>query len=70
MKIDKFDVWMNDHWINVDGIGQIGLYLPDEKAIGLDYSMKWIVGTNERIPCSDDLNEIRDKIVELFNSSK
>lgn len=64
-QITKDQVWMSDHWINVNGIGRIGLYVMDKKAILLDYSMKWIVGSNTEIPCAED--EVKTKIVELFN---
>ena len=64
-KITKDMVWIYDNWINVDGVGRIGLYYIDKKAIGLDYSMKWIVGSNEEIPCTR--TEIKNKILELFN---
>ena len=67
MKITRNQIWIHDNWINVDGVGRIGLYLTDKKAIGLDYSMKWIVRTNEEIPCRNDANQIKDKIMELFN---
>ena len=63
ISIDK--IWMDDGWIHVDGVGTIGRYLKDVKAIGLDWSMLLIVGTNDRIPC--DESEIKDKIIELFN---
>jgi hypothetical protein len=66
-KITRDMIWIHNNWINVDGVGRIGLYFKDKKAIGLDYSMKWIVGNNEEIPCSNDDNQIKDKIMELFN---
>lgn len=64
-QITKEQVHVYDNWIEVDGLGTIGRYLIDKKAIGLDYSMKWIVGSNDEIPCTFD--EIKTKIVELFN---
>jgi hypothetical protein len=67
-KVTEKDIWIYDNWINVDGVGRIGLYLPSENSIGLDWSMKFIVGTNEKIPCS--YSEIKTKIVELFNPKK
>jgi len=67
-KITEKDISIYDNWINVDGVGRIGLYLPSEKSIGLDWSMKFIVGTNEKIPCN--YSEIKTKIVELFNPKK
>ena len=63
--VTKDKIWTHDHWINVDGVGRIGLYAIDKKAILLDYSMKWIVGSNEEIPCKE--YEIKDKIMDLFN---
>lgn len=65
-KVTKKDIWIHDGWINVDGVGRIGMYLHDKKAIGLDWSMKFIVGTNENIPCDYDENEIKTKVLELF----
>jgi len=65
-KITEKDIWIYDNWINVNGVGRIGLYLPSEKAIGLDWSMKFIVGTNEKIPCSYNEREIKNKIIKLF----
>jgi hypothetical protein len=58
------DIFIHDSWIYVDGIGRIGMYLKDKKAIGLDWSMKLIVGSNDEIPCTQ--TEIKDKIYELF----
>ena len=66
-KITRDQIWIHDNWITVDGVGRIGLYQIFDKTIGLDYSMKWIVGSNEPIPCSHEHNEIKDKIMELFN---
>ena len=63
--ISKDKIWVRDNWIHVDGVGRIGLYAKDKHAILLDYSMKWIVGSNEEIPCRED--EIKDKILKLFN---
>jgi hypothetical protein len=57
-------IHIEDNWIRVEEIGRIGLYSPSKKSILLDYSMKWIVGTNENIPCNT--SEIKAKIVELF----
>lgn len=68
-KIVEKDIWIYDGWINVDGVGRIGMYLYDEKAIGLDWSMKFIVGTNEKIPCNVDEREIKNKIIQLFKES-
>lgn len=53
-------------WIEVKGVGRIGMWAWDKKAIILDYSMKWIVGSNEEIPCSK--SEIADKVLRLFNN--
>jgi hypothetical protein len=64
-QVTKDQVFIHDNWIYVEGIGKIGLYHTDKKAIGLDYSLKWIVGSNSEIPCAYD--QIKDKIVELFN---
>ena len=64
-QVTKDQIWVHENWISVDGLGTIGRYLQDKKAIGLDYSMKWIVGSNDEIPCTHD--QIKDKIVELFN---
>lgn len=66
-KISRDQIWIHNNWINVDGIGRIGLYYIDKKTIGLDYSMKWIVGSNDEIPCRNDATQIKDKIMELFN---
>jgi hypothetical protein len=66
--VTKDKIWIHDHWISVDGVGRIGLYATDKKAILLDYSMKWIIGSNEEIPCKE--HEIKDKIIELFNNPK
>jgi len=63
--ISKDKITINDGWIHVDGVGNIGRYLKDVKSIGLDWSMILIVGTNERIPCEE--SEIKNKIMELFN---
>lgn len=68
MEILRENVHINDGWIEVDGIGTIGRYLKDIQSIGLDYSMLWIVGTNDRIKCS--YSKIKDEIVELFNKNK
>ena len=65
-KITEKDIWIHDGWINVDGVGRIGMYLKNEQAIGLDWSMKFIVGTNERISCDYDEREIKNKIIKLF----
>lgn len=62
MKEDE--IWIDDNWISVDNIGRIGLYSRDKQAILLDYSTKWIVGTNENIPCN--ITEVKQKIIELF----
>ena len=62
------NIWIHDGWINVDGIGRIGRYLKDVQTIGLDYSMKWIVGTNERIPCKE--SEIKEKVITLFKDER
>jgi len=67
MIIDKSKIFIQDNWIHVDGVGQIGLYSPFDKAILLDYSMKWIVGTNERISCTP--SEIIDKVINLFKKN-
>ena len=64
-KVEKKDIYVHDNWIHVDGIGRIGRYLVDKKAIGLDWSMKLIVGSNDEIPCTQ--TEIVDKIYNLFN---
>ena len=64
-KVKKEDIFVHDSWIYVDGLGKIGMYLKDRKAIGLDWSMKLIVGSNDEIPCTQ--TEIVDKIYELFN---
>ena len=66
--ITKDRICINDQWIVVSGLGRIGMYAPDKKAILLDYSMKWIVGSNDEIPCKE--YEIKDKIIELFNKTK
>lgn len=62
------DVYLNDNWIHVDGIGRIGLYAPDKKAILLDYGMKMIIGNNNEIPCNK--SEAVAKVVELFKDYK
>lgn len=56
---------VDDNWIHVVGIGRVGLYSSSDKAILLDYSMKWIVGANERIPVNSP-SEIKEKILQLF----
>jgi len=66
--ITSYDVTVDRGWISVTTIGRIGLYKQDIKAIGLDYSMKWIAGSNDDIPCRYD--QIKDKIVELINNSE
>lgn len=68
MNLTKDKVYVHDGWIHVEGVGRIGLYSSYDKAILLDYSMKFIVGTNERILC--DRLEVVDKIVELFNKKE
>ena len=65
--IQDKDIWIHDNWIHIDGVGQIALYSPSEKAILLDYSMKWIIDSNERIYCANDQQEIKTKIKHLFN---
>ena len=55
---------LHDDWIHVKGLGKIGMYSKYDGAILLDYSMKWIIGTNERIICKE--YEVFDKIKELF----
>ena len=60
------DIDVYEGWILVKGIGKIGLYSPSTQCILLDYSMKWMVGTNVRIPCKHD--EIVSKILHLFNT--
>ena len=64
-KVEKEDIYLHDGWIHVDRVGRVGMYFRSEHTIALDYSMKWIVGTNDRIPCRED--EVKDKIYELFN---
>jgi hypothetical protein len=54
---------INSNSIEVVGLGRIGMFSPYDQAILLDYSMKWIVGTNDKIPCS---SQIKDKICDLF----
>jgi hypothetical protein len=61
--------------VYVKDVGRIGMYLPDKNVIGLDYSMKWIVGSNERIPCVNSRwdqyaleEEVKEKNVDLFRS--
>jgi hypothetical protein len=50
MKIIKeSDITYHNGWISIKSIGTIGIYGKPEKAILLDYSMKWIVGTNSAI---------------------
>ena len=61
----KDKITIDDGWIHINGVGNIGRYLKDIKSIGLDWSMLLIIGTNERIPCEEF--EIKDKIMELFN---
>ena len=63
--IYKDDIWIEDGWINVNGVGCIGRYLKDLKEIHFDWSMLLIIGTNKSIPCQE--YEIKDKILELFN---
>ena len=65
MTIDK--IWIVDNWINVDGLGRIGMYSTFDNSILLDYSMKFIVGNNDRIPCSNNHSDIKNKIMGLFN---
>lgn len=64
--IDKKDISIIDSWIHVRNIGRIGLYSPSRKEILLDYSMKWIIGTNKSISCK--YSEIENKIIELFQN--
>ncbi len=64
MEIFEKNIWINNNWICIDGLGKVGLYSVYDKAILLDYSMKWIVGTNDRIPC--ERYEIKSKILNLF----
>lgn len=68
LKITADDIFVIDSWISVNKIGIIGLYKAYDKAIGLDYSMKYIVGTNADIPC--ERYEIIDKVLELINNQK
>ena len=60
------DIEIFDNWIRIEKIGRIGLYSPSRKSILLDYSLKWIIGTNEDIPCN--YKEIKVKILELFKN--
>lgn len=60
----KTRIGIDDGFIRVDGIGRIGMYSSFDKAILLDFSMKYIVGINERIPC--ERSEIKNKICDLF----
>jgi len=57
-----------DNWISINGVGRIGLYSPMDRAILLDYSMLFIVGTNENIPCENDHSKIKQKILNLFEA--
>lgn len=62
----KEDISIIDNWIAIKDVGKIGMYSPSKKAILLDYSLKWLIGTNEDIIC--EYKEIRDKIFSLFNN--
>jgi hypothetical protein len=65
---DNLNVIINNGWISVEGLGRIGMYSNYDQCILLDYSMKWIVGTNERIYCS--IGQVESKIKELFKNEK
>lgn len=67
MKITPEMIWINNGWVNVDGVGRIGLYWAFERKLCLDYSMKWIVGNNESIICNE--SEIKQHIIKLFNNA-
>lgn len=71
--LKKEDVTFNGTWVHVKDVGNIGMYLPNRQEIGLDYSMQWIVGSNEPIPCVGSKwdhyaleEEIKGKVVALF----
>lgn len=75
-RLKKEDVTFCDTWIHVKDVGTIGMYKRDKHAIGLDYSMKWIVGTNESIPCTASKwdqyalqEEVKEKVVALFRGA-
>lgn len=68
MKVERENIHISGNWISINDIGRIGLYASYKKSILLDYSMKWIVGTNEDIPCTP--SEIKDKILNLFNNER
>jgi hypothetical protein len=63
--IRKEQIHIYDNWINVDGIGRVRMYSNFDKSILLDWSMKFIVGSNDRIPC--ERSGIVDKVLTLFN---
>jgi len=69
MKCDKDTfikkIWMNNDFIHIEGLGRIGMYSNYDKAILLDYSLKFMGYCNESIPC--DRYEIKEKIYKLFN---
>lgn len=65
MKVSRSDIMVNEGWIYVRGIGTIGIYGKSEKAILLDYSMKFIIGTNESIPCASC--DVEEKVLALLN---
>ena len=69
MIIKSHHIWIENNWINVDGVGRIGLYSPIEQTIMLDWSMKFIVGTNERIHRVKE-SEIIKEILKLFKDGK
>ncbi len=66
MKITTEMIWINYGWVHVDGIGRIGLYSSYDHTLRFDYSMKWIVGTNEQINCNE--SEIKNHVLNLFNN--
>ena len=54
----------DDGYVYVLGVGKIGMYANYDKELKLDYSLKFMIGTNESIKCERD--EVKTKVVELF----
>ena len=70
MEFTEKDVRVVNDVILVNKIGRIASYSEMDKAILLDKSMKWIVGTAEKIVCIDcNKDDIIQKICELLNNA-
>ena len=70
-KIDIKDVIVHvgiSPYVDINKIGTIGMWCYYDKSLHFDYSMKWLIGTNQSIPCNK--TDIEKIVVELFNKNK